>query len=403
MLQARISEKFTLNYVLIEKDMFVMSCNVCSSQLGPPVYESTRSLTSLCDVYPESTRVRICEKCGHLQTDSIENIDSFYDREYTILVDSEDEDQIYEIRDGNPIYRTAHQLNTFMSKVPLREECKILDFGCAKSSMMNALSSRYSGITPHLFDVSDRYIPFWNKFMQPEHWATYDIPDKWTGQFDVVTSFFSLEHIEKPTETLSTIKKLLKPGGLFYCIVPNVFTNIADFLVIDHVNHFTESSLQFLCGAAGLKVKEIDSESHTGAFVVIAELDSDFEWQSPGNDEEREFLNALKIVDYWNGMAENVREFESNIPGMANVAIYGAGFYGAFIAGCMKNPQKVNCLIDQNPFLYGKDMRGVPVVSPDDLPGNVDTILVGLNPAYASDIIQAIPSFASRDITFFYL
>jgi len=381
-----------------------MNCNVCSAQLGHPVYESARSLTSLCDIYPEPTRVRLCEKCGHLQTDSIENIDSYYDQEYTILVNSEDEDQIYEVRDGEPIYRTAHQVNTFISKVALSDGNKILDYGCAKSSMMRTLYSECPGIIPHLYDVSDRYIPFWNKFLQSDNWATYNIPDEWVGQFDVVTSFFSLEHIPQPKETLSSIRTLLKPGGIFYCVVPNVFSNIADFLVIDHVNHFTESSLNFLLRTVGLKVKEIDDSSHEGAFVVVAELDSEMQLQDQNRTVvENDVSRINEIASYWSSMAVHVREFESSIPEDATVAIYGAGFYSAFLIGCMENPDMVTCLIDQNPFLYGKEMKGLPIVSPGKLPESVDTILVGLNPAHARNIIGEILSFSARNITYFYL
>jgi hypothetical protein len=85
------------------------------------------------------------------------------------------------------------------------------------------------------------------------------------------------------------------------------------------------------------------------------------------------------------------------------LAIYGAGFYGAFISACLQHPEKIACVIDQNPFLQGCKVNGVDIVSPTALPEDISMILVGLNPAYAKSLIEEIPEFSSRQLTYFYL
>jgi len=383
-----------------------MNCNICSTLLGDPIFESARSLTSLCDIYPGKTCIRICKQCGHVQTDSIENIECYYDKEYTILINSEEEDQIYEVREGKTIFRTEHQVNVFTSKIPLTKEIKILDFGCAKSSMMRTLHDKYPGIDLWLFDVSDRYTHFWGKFIQPGKWATYTIPDEWSGQFDIITSFFSLEHIVQPAEVLTQIHGLLKPGGLFYIIVPDIFTNIGDFLVIDHVNHFTKSSISQLLASTGFSVTEIDEDSHTGAFVIIAKSLNDHAAASliQGNKYVKDEMNKINnITNYWTKLGKRIHKFESEISENATIAIYGAGFYGAFIRANLQNPNRIGYIIDQNPFLNNKNIDGIPVITPSELPENLDTVLVGLNPAHGHDIISGIPSLASRNINYFFL
>ncbi len=381
-----------------------MKCNVCEAGLGQPIYESVQSLTSLCDVYPEMTRVRICQSCGHLQSDSIQNIEAFYEHEYTILSDSEEEDQIYEVRNGMPVYRTEHQLNTILDKITLSPGTKVLDYGCAKSSMMRVLHKKCDGLDPHLYDVSDRYITFWKRFIEPEKWATYDIPKDWSGRFDVVTSFFSLEHIATPAETMTSVNGLLKSGGIFYAIVPNVFTNIVDFLVIDHVNHFTKASLEYMLRNAGFAVREIDDTCHNGAFIIVAEKVAEAKQIEVNRDEVQKAVSlSQKLAVYWTDMVAGIREFELGIAENNTVAIYGAGFYGAFILGCLSDAGKVVCLMDQNPYLCGREMRNAPIVSPADLPAEVDTVLVGLNPVHARNIISAITVLENRDINYFYL
>jgi 2-polyprenyl-3-methyl-5-hydroxy-6-metoxy-1,4-benzoquinol methylase len=163
---------------------------------------------------------------------------SFYESDYDILVNSEEEDQIYEVKpDGKQVYRTAHQVKVLLDKLLLPSGARILDYGCAKSSITKSLLAQRSDIEPHLFDVSARYIPFWKKFIEPSRWAVHETPSAWQGYFDVVTSFFSMEHMVQPAASVLKMAAMLKPGGALYCIVPNVATNVADFIVLDHVNH----------------------------------------------------------------------------------------------------------------------------------------------------------------------
>jgi SAM-dependent methyltransferase len=40
--------------------------------------------------------------------------------------------------------------------------------------------------------------------------------------FDIVTCFHFLEHVYKPREVLQKVRKWLKPGGVFYLLIPNI-------------------------------------------------------------------------------------------------------------------------------------------------------------------------------------
>lgn len=51
-----------------------------------------------------------------------------------------------------------------------------------------------------------------------------------TAEFDVVTAIEVLEHVEKPLEVLATIRRLLKPGGLFFFTTGNAAPYRADLL-----------------------------------------------------------------------------------------------------------------------------------------------------------------------------
>lgn len=48
------------------------------------------------------------------------------------------------------------------------------------------------------------------------------LPDE--GQFDLITAFDIIEHLEKPDEALTHIRRLLRPHGLMFVTVPNKWT-----------------------------------------------------------------------------------------------------------------------------------------------------------------------------------
>jgi ubiquinone/menaquinone biosynthesis C-methylase UbiE len=339
-----------------------------------------------------------------VQSVEIANIDQYYDSDYDILVESEEEDQIYEVVNGTAVYRTEHQVATLLDKVGFSSGTKILDYGCAKSSTMRALISKNPGVQVHLFDVSDRYIPFWKRFLSEDRWATYAIPPVWDGKFDVVTSFFSLEHMARPQEALQQISRVLQSKGTFYGIVPNVFTNTADMIVVDHVNHFTRVSLGHLLSRNGFQVVEIDDKSHRGALVFKAEKVANTADAAPEPGKiQSAFEEASKIARYWQSIGIKIKDFERSIQDVDRFAVYGAGFYGAFIASCLQHPERISCVIDQNTFLHGRKVNGVDVVPPAGLPENTNVILVGLNPAHAKRLIEEIPDFRSRQLTYFFL
>ena len=359
------------------------------------------SITSVCTTVKSPTEVYFCSSCGHIQTLEMPDELSYYDETYNFLAESEEEDQIYVVEKGKVTYRTQHQVTTLLSKLNLSSGKRILDYGCAKSSTMRELVRRNLSITPYLFDISERYVSFWKEFIEDGKWATYQVPESWNNHFDVVTSFFSLEHISKLSETLKDIKRVLQDEGYLYAIIPNTQTNPADLIVVDHPNHFTKESLSRLMYDNGFTVQEIDDTSHRGAYILVAR--NKMPIKSPPQlsiDLEKDIVS---VGDFWKSAAHRVKQFEKlEVTGKPS-AIYGAGFYGSFLATNLNSLESMICFIDQNPFLQGKMLMERPIMHPKDLPNEIEVIYVALNPKHSRKIIQEIDYFAGKNLRYFYI
>jgi SAM-dependent methyltransferase len=283
----------------------------------------------------------------------------------------------------------------------------VLDYGCAKGTTLKKLVKQRTDITPYLFDVSDMYLSFWKKFVKEGHWATYSADPHWTGTMDVVTSFFSLEHVASPRSMLSNIWGLLKRNGIFYCIVPDILQNIADFVVIDHVNHFTHSSISYLFSESGFEVLEINTSDHASAMIVIArkceEVGRLHEVQLSDTERCTITSEVAKMENYWSNLSLRIQNFERGLKESDRFAIYGSGFYGTYIASCLIDQDRFKYFLDRDPYRQKKRLLGKRIIDPELMPEQINTVMVGLNPSVARKNIEMITSWNARDINFFYL
>lgn len=382
----------------------VETCYICGKIGVELIYRSgdLPSVNSLSEMIRNETWVYYCMACGHMQTPSIENLEEYYDSQYKILINSEDEDQLYAGSGGNQLFRTEHQIDVLLAKQKLPLGAWILDYGCGKSSTLRSLLARRPDINPCVFDVSSDYRKYWDKFIPLESQAVYEAPSAWLGKFDVVTTFYALEHVLDVTGFLKKIFSLLKEGGCIHGIVPNVFANVADIIVADHTNHFSKSSLLTALSLAGFSSVEIDGSSHASAWVFTGLKSATVEKgkAAPVDDGVRE--KVLEIAGFWKDGGNRVQMFAESHRGK-RAAIYGSGFYGTFIAFCLENYTRPSCFLDRNPHRQGAQHLGKMICAPEDLPSDVEVVYVGLNPTYSRAAIESLTCWQDRRLEYFYL
>ena len=85
--------------------------------------------------------------------------------------------------------------------------------------------------------------------------------------FDVITCFDVLEHLYEPRKIMARVAEWLKPGGIFYVLVPNVDSAEARVFgsywhgleLPRHLFHYSPASLKFLAESAGLRELSLET------------------------------------------------------------------------------------------------------------------------------------------------
>lgn len=135
---------------------------------------------------------------------------------------------------------------------------RVLDIGCAYGFLLKAFEERrfetygvdissfalkkakkYCKAKLFQVDISREKIPLGNSF------------------FDIITSVFSLEHIENYNLALRECFRLLKEGGLLYILIPIRKRWLDDDY---HINYFTQESLIYALEKNGFSVIQIGEE-----------------------------------------------------------------------------------------------------------------------------------------------
>jgi len=93
------------------------------------------------------------------------------------------------------------------------------------------------------------------------------------SSFDAITCFHVFEHLYEPWNVLAKIAEWLKPGGIFYTMMPNIDSAGARIFqsywyaleLPRHLYHFSPASLRAICHSAGLR--EVSLTTHREVFI----------------------------------------------------------------------------------------------------------------------------------------
>lgn len=226
------------NDLKTNKETWIDACPVCNSS-------DLKELKGFSKVY-----LAKCQQCSFVfsrKKPSTEELAAYYDQ--------------YFYGDNNyssPITRKRFEelLDTFE---PYRKNNRLLDVGCGSGDFLMAARDRGWDCTgtefsPKAVEICQK------KGLNVVQGNLKSFAGKF-NEFDVITSFEVVEHINTPQEEIKYINKNLRSGGLFYLTTPNFNSLIRMFLgnrydaivFPEHLSYFTPRTLQFLMKNTGFQ------------------------------------------------------------------------------------------------------------------------------------------------------
>ncbi len=200
----------------------------------------------------------LCSGCGLWFCDPSKLSEVDYDEVYgTVEYQKEMFEGLDSIEDWIKFSRFPTYI-PFFREIEKLPDSRLLDIGCGVGRFCRAAYSH--GWNVKGIDVSGVAIKKGNeKARFPMVEMTAQEVRNSGERFDVVTSFEVLEHLISPIELVRVAGDLLKPGGKFFCTVPNIASltvrssDRRDWLPPVHVLYFTEIALRELLKQAGFK------------------------------------------------------------------------------------------------------------------------------------------------------
>ncbi len=351
-------------------------CPLCGG-VGEIVAEHVTSVTSGSKVLGAPSSLHLCTRCGHVFTRAAIDWGAYYAAEYDSVLTDGGMDEIVSAPDGSVAFRTDVDYALFRRLVGdrLRPDTRLFELGCGRGRIVSRLV-RDGFRDLDAFDLSERYRGPVAALVGPER---VHIGAKPRGSWDLVLSFFVLEHDDDPRGSLRWTHGALAEGGHLFLMLPNPTTNLGDFACADHLQHYVPEVLVALVESCGFVDVRIDTTSIGATALVATKGGSPTDLRASAERVERSRA-ALRPYRAFKGRLDGLA---ARVDRARPLYLYGAGFYATAAAAELDLAGvSLAGVFDANPKKHGEVRLGCAVRDPATIPGggfDDATLLVCIN------------------------
>lgn len=277
----------------------------------------------------------------------------------------------------------------------LRPESRVVDVGCATGGLLAELKRRgfhhllgtdpsaaCAAVARRLYDIEVKTLTI------HELTALED-------RFDVAVLTGVFEHLPELDESITSLTRLLNRGGQLYIEVPDAssydqhFSAPYQFISIEHVNYFSPASLSNLMARRGYeRVFTKRVVRHLGPNSIEPVVAGLFTLTGQPTPPQRDTETQPALLKYLEASRKLEEEIQRKIASLAEekvpLAVWGAGTHTLRLLETSQLPDaRIIAFIDSNPRYEGKQLRGVPIVTPGQFKSGDATILISSQVAEA--------------------
>lgn len=329
-----------------------------------------------------------CVQCGFVYADTVVT-QADYERYYARF--SKYEDPTTSTGGGKTAWdavRLAEEAQQIAEWMP-NTQAYVLDMGCANGELLYALRERgfenLCGVDPSPACVANTL-----RRGIEAHVGSIFQPPEGIGQFDSVILSHVLEHILELKRAVAAIHTLIRTGGCVYIETPDasryadyVSASFQDFNT-EHINHFSCVNLANLMGAAGFMLKaqgqkvieSAPNKPYAALYGVWVKADT----PSPINLEldKQLVVNIKAYINKSQAIMDAIEiRLKSALADAPQVIVWGTGQLAMkLLVETSLADAPIAALVDSNPINQGKLLRGIPILSPEQIQGMPYPIVV---------------------------
>jgi SAM-dependent methyltransferase len=377
------------------------ACSACGSDKSTVCYQQKFVVPENYPL-PAAYDILTCGHCGFVYADPPATQQD-YDRFYSEWSKYDDENTAtgggVSVYDRARLAATAKDIaRAFPSK-----SAAILDAGCATGGLLSAL--RDQGFTAATgLDPSPRCANACRKRGFPAYVGTIASAPPDMPKFDCIVLSHVLEHVFDIPAFFAAAQRLLVPGAHLYLESPDA-SSYSNYLSspfqefnTEHINHFSVRALKNTARRFGFspvlveqKLLQISADMYYPAvFGIFRDLGVAAQPSDFIRDPDLPKAIDAYIRNSTTGMERIGAHLASELRVHSSVILWGAGQLAMKLLAlpCLETMQ-IRALVDSNPVLRGKTLRGAAIVAPSEIADSSDPIVI-TTLLHADEIIAQI-------------
>jgi SAM-dependent methyltransferase len=373
------------------------SCGVCGSTSKRSLYRQRFSGVSSHSLLHGYTIV-VCEACGFGFADDIPGQKAFDDYYRDMSKYERQHVQGFGEADRIRCSNTASALEMFISD----RSAKIIDIGCATGGLLGTLKRMgyrdVLGIDPSL-ECARAARQFHDVEVLP---FTVSTMPEWRECFDAVILVSVVEHIQTLHPLLELVTGLVRDGGIVFLEHPDASRFTADAggpfqeFSTEHINFFSPLSLANLLRLHKLRrvhsyqedrpaAKGVEVPSASSIFRKDYNISRDIVFDDITAPSLARYIAESRAVE-----ARIARRITEVVDRRLEIIVWGVGTHTQHLIETTRlSEANIVAFVDSNPRYEGKQLNGIPILSPLAMVNRSERILVS-SMIFQEEIVRQI-------------